>query len=77
MIEDIFANEHHRDYYLISSIFWSPDGTLAAYQSDSNEIWIYNREERTFEFAGVGTLLGWLPKGELAWVNTQNRIFTF
>ncbi|MGI2294257.1 hypothetical protein [Paenibacillus sp. GXUN7292] len=62
---------------MIPRFFWSPDQKLASFQLEENQIWIYNSEDRTFDFAEVGKLLTWLPEGDLVWINTQKPIYTF
>ncbi|GGG59727.1 hypothetical protein [Paenibacillus radicis (ex Gao et al. 2016)] len=77
VIADLFAHEKNEDYYAVSTIRWSPDSKLAAFQISDGQIWIYNTKDRSFQFAGAGTLLDWTPDGKLAWANTLNVAYRF
>ncbi|UQZ36836.1 hypothetical protein C2I18_26880 [Paenibacillus sp. PK3_47] len=69
--EDIWEHERQQDYFPLSRLQWSPDGRFAAYPSHSGAITVYDKLERTFEFAAAGTLLGWMPDGTLAWADVR------
>ncbi|WP_042162041.1 hypothetical protein [Paenibacillus gorillae] len=77
VIADLIAYEKSEDYYAVYSVRWSPDGKLAAFQFRDSQIWVYNTEDRSFLFAGAGTLLDWMPNGQLAWANTLNVAYRF
>ncbi|HIW34744.1 MAG TPA: hypothetical protein IAA29_18365 [Candidatus Paenibacillus intestinavium] len=77
MIEDIFVYTNDRDYSYLYSLKWSLDGRLVAFQASSNQIWVYDLELRTFEFMGIGKLLGWLSDGNLVYLNSQDQVIIF
>jgi len=77
MIEDIIAHTNEQNYWYLSKLNWSPDDRLVAFQASSNQIWIYDPELRTFEFIGVGILLGWMSDGNLVYVNRHEQIIVF
>ncbi len=77
IIDDILQNELIPIDSIIPRFFWSPDQKMAAFQLEENQIWVYNSVDRSFHFVGVGTLLVWLPEGDLVWTNTKKSIYTF
>jgi len=77
LVEDIFTHVKEENFFVISSLLWSQDAKVAAFQAMNNQIWIYNTESRTFEFIGVGNLLGWMSSDNLIYTNTKHQSIVF
>ncbi|MNB94447.1 hypothetical protein D3C75_415990 [compost metagenome] len=75
--EDIWEHERQQDYYLLSTLKWSPGGRFAAYTSGTGTIRLYDKKERTITFVAAGVLLGWMPDGTLAWADVGGHAYTF
>ncbi|WP_042199261.1 hypothetical protein [Paenibacillus camerounensis] len=75
--EDIWEHERQQDYYLLTTLKWSPDGRFAAYTSGTGTIRLYDSNERTITFVAAGVLLGWMPDGTLAWADVGGHAYTF